>query len=227
MAAKARYRDEAALDISDCGAKVRKLIEEAVIADGIQILVKKVSLFSKDFDDKLDNLKKPEARASEMEHAIRHEITVKLDENPVFYQSLRERLEEIVEMRKQRRIDAAEQLRLFQTIVDELRGVGNQAEKVGLSETGYAIYGLLQSGHGASKAGEALAQYGEENKELAETIETTLGSRTQLVDWWQKDDVVRRMRRDIKRVLRGNVEDDKLDGYASDIVDLMKRRKGH
>ena len=35
-----------------------------------------------------------------MEHAIRHEIHVKLDENPAFYASLRERLEKIIEDRK-------------------------------------------------------------------------------------------------------------------------------
>ena len=39
------FRDDK-IDVSDCGAKVRKLIEEAVIAEGIQILVKQVSLFS-------------------------------------------------------------------------------------------------------------------------------------------------------------------------------------
>ncbi|MCC7064642.1 MAG: type I restriction endonuclease subunit R, partial [Planctomycetes bacterium] len=36
-AAASKYRDEK-LDVSDCGAKVRQLIEDAVIADGIQIL---------------------------------------------------------------------------------------------------------------------------------------------------------------------------------------------
>ncbi len=227
MAAKARYRDEAALDISDCGAKVRELIDKAVSAGDIQLLVKQVSLFSKEFDKKLDSLREPEAKASEMEHAIRHEITVKLDENPAFYSSLRERLEELVETRKQRRIDAAEQLGLFQSLVDELRGVGNQAEALGLSETGYAIYGLLQASHDDSTAGAAQAEHSEESQELAETIESIVAPRTELVDWWQKDDVVRRMRRDIKRVLRGNMDDEALDRYAADIVDLMKRRKGH
>ncbi len=226
MAAKARYRDEAALDISDCGAKVRKLIEDAVLADGIQILVKRVSLFSKDFGEKLEHIKKPKAQASEMEHAIRHEITVKLEENPAFYQSLKQRLEEIVDMGKQRRVDAAEQLKLFQVLVDELRSVGEAADKVGLSETGYAIYGLLQSRHGVSKAGEAPANFDEDNKELAETIETAIAPRTELVDWWHKDDVLRRMRRDIKRVLRGNIPGDQLDSAAADIVDLAKRRNG-
>ena len=45
--ARARYRDQS-LDISDCGAKVRKLIEEVVVAEGIQLLVKEVSIFSTD-----------------------------------------------------------------------------------------------------------------------------------------------------------------------------------
>ncbi|MEM9491798.1 MAG: type I restriction enzyme endonuclease domain-containing protein, partial [Myxococcota bacterium] len=188
-------------------------------AEGIEILVKEVSLFSREFGEKLDKLARPEARASEMEHAIRHEITVKLDENPAFYQSLRERLEEIVAQRKQRRIDAAEQLQLFQQLVEELRGVGQAAEQLGLSETGYAIYGLLHSRDG--DVGKERA-----SREMAETIEATLGARTSLVDWWLKEDILRRMRRDIKTILRGNVDNDQLNRYAADIVELMKRRQG-
>ena len=63
-----------------------------VIAEGIQILVKQVSLFTPEFEHKLAALKSDEARASEMEHAIRSEIHVKLEEDPAFYSSLRERL---------------------------------------------------------------------------------------------------------------------------------------
>ena len=42
-----------------------------------------------------------------MEHAIRHEINVRVEENPAFYQSLRERLEEIIEQQRLERLDAA------------------------------------------------------------------------------------------------------------------------
>ncbi len=52
-----------------------------------------MSLFGKEFEEKLAARKTPEARASEMEHALRHEIHVRLEENPAFYTSLRERLE--------------------------------------------------------------------------------------------------------------------------------------
>src|SRR5690606_5348421 len=39
----------------------------------------------------------PRAKASEMEHALRSHIKKKLDEDPVYYQKLSERLEEILE----------------------------------------------------------------------------------------------------------------------------------
>ena len=80
-AAAARYRDDR-LDLSGCGEKVRKLIADAVVADGIEILVKEVRLFSQEFDEKVDALATDDAKASEMEHAIRHEINVRVEENP-------------------------------------------------------------------------------------------------------------------------------------------------
>ncbi len=232
-AAAAKYRDDK-LDVSDCGAKVRELIEDAVIADGIQILVKQVSLFTPEFEDKLNALKSDEARASEMEHAIKHEIHVKLDENPVFFTSLRERLEQIVADRKAKRIDAAEQLKLFEVVKAELRGHAQAAERVGLSETGFAIYGLLvePAVSGASKAAEPRAQYGnapvnDAKKELAAILVEQLAPQVSIVDWQQKEDVQREMRRLIKRQLRAaGYGADKIDPLAESVVGLLKRRRG-
>jgi hypothetical protein len=42
-----------------------------VIAEGIQLLVKEVSIFGKEFQEKLDALKTPEAKASEMDKVVR------------------------------------------------------------------------------------------------------------------------------------------------------------
>ena len=67
-------RDYDRLDLSGCGEKVRKLIADAVVADGIEILVKEVQLLSQEFDEKVEALATDDAKASEMEHAIRHEI---------------------------------------------------------------------------------------------------------------------------------------------------------
>lgn len=227
--AAAKYRDDK-IDISDCGAKVRKLIEEAVSAEGIQILVKQVSLFTPEFEEKLKTLKSTEARASEMEHAIKNEIHVKLEENPVFYTSLRERLEQLIDDRKAKRIDAAQQLKLFEDLRRELRGHAQAAENVGLSETGFAIYGILAEPKPLKLAEAPGTPYGkvdESKKELASLLEEQLEPQVNIVDWTKKDDVQREMRKRIKRQLRAaGFKDDKIDPIAETIVDLLKRRRG-
>ena len=213
--AAARYRDDK-IDISDCGAKVRQLIEEAVIAEGIQILVKQVSLFTPEFEEKLKSLKSDDARASEMEHALKNEIHVKLDENPAFFTSLRERLEQIIQDRKAKRIDAAKQLKLFEVLKGELRGHAGAAEKLGLTETGFAIYGLLK---------EPGAKVNEAKTALASLLEEQLAPQVGIVDWEHKDDVQREMRRLIKKQLKAaSYAPDKIDAMAETVVDLLKRR---
>jgi len=222
--ARARYHDDR-LDLSGCGEKVRQLIAEAVVADGVQILVKEVPLFSKEFDEKVGALKTDEAKASEMEHAIRHEISVRVEENPVFYQSLRKRLEDIIEERRQERIGEAEQLKLLMHLRDELRGEQTRAEDIGLQARGFAIYGLLEEQR-PTMVREDAPRYNEANRDLASLLDEAVEPFTNLVDWWQKDDVQREMRQRIKRQLRASgIESDKVERLASDIVDLAKVRR--
>jgi len=220
-AAATRYRD-GKLDISDCGAKVRQLIEDAVAADGIQILVKNVPLFSPEFDERLAALKSPEAKASEMEHALKNEIHVRLDQDPAYFASLRQRLEEIIADRKAKRIDAAEQLRLYDQVKSQMEGRGSEAEAVGLSSTGFAIYGLLRDSARPSYG----AKVDESKVALAGALEDTLEPHVGIVDWVHKDDVQREMRRLIKRQLKAaRLDDARAERLAEELVELMKRRR--
>ena len=221
--ARARYRDDR-LDLSGCGEKVRKLIADAVAADGIQILVKEVQLFSPEFDEKVDALGTDNAKASEMEHAIRHEINVHVEENPAFYQSLRERLEEIIAERRRERLNAAQQLSLLSSLREELKGEQAKAHDIGLGARGFAIYGLLEQRRPMA-AREDAALYNAANRDLASLIDDAVAPFTELVDWWQKDDVQRQMRSKIKRQLRASgMANDAVESLAADIVDLAKVR---
>nr|WP_242592980.1 type I restriction enzyme endonuclease domain-containing protein [Corallococcus exiguus] len=224
-AARARFHDRA-LDISDCGAKVRKLIEEVVVAEGIELLVKEVSIFGKEFEEKVDALKSPEAKASEMEHAIKYEIHVKLEENPAFYVSLRERLEQLIEDRKQQRIDAAKQLELFQRLVDEVRDEAGAAQKAGMTDFAFAIFGILDGS--PLQTGERPIEYGAENKDLASLIQKAIEPTTEYVDWSSKPNMQREMRMTIKQHLRvarfGSTEE--IEKATDRIIDLAKARKG-
>ena len=231
-AARARYRDDR-LDLSGCGEKVRTLIAGAVAADGIEILVKEVRLFSPEFEEKIDALATDDAKASEMEHAIRHEINVRVEENPAFYRSLRERLEEIVEERRRQRLDAARQLSLLNHLCEELKGEQTLAQDLGLDARGFAIYGLLERRRPTPVRDDAVREDGAvydaacnvANRDLASLIDDEVAPFTELVDWWQKDDLQRQMRSRIKRRLRaGGVAADAVESLAADIVDLARVR---
>lgn len=239
-AARARYRDPG-LDLSGCREKVRKIIEEHIRVPGIDRLLEPVSIFSERFDEEVARLSSTEAQASEMEHAIRHEISVRFEEDPVFYQSLKERVEKIIEEKKQERIDAARQLKLLQTIKDEMINVHKVAETMGISETELAFYNLLSNvvvGAGSSrpfsssdilKVAEEHAPYGEEKepkKELAGLILESL-EKLAVIDWIHKEDVQRQMRRQIKRHLRAaGYKLDEIEPLTTGLMELARVRLG-
>ncbi len=112
-AAKARFEPEKDLDISDCGQKVKKIISDHLESRGVKQWIKPITLFDKDFAGKLKSLKSDEAQASAMEHAIRHVIQVKIDENPAYYTSLLEKLQKILDETESNWIERKKRLEEF------------------------------------------------------------------------------------------------------------------
>jgi type I restriction enzyme R subunit len=227
-AARVRFRDQQ-FDLTGCRAKVRALIEEHIRAGGVEQLLEPVSILAPEFEEKIAKLGSDEARASEMEHAIRHEIHVNMDSNPVFFQSLQERLERIIDDRRQERIDAAEQLRLLGDVVHEVRNVHVTAQEIGLDDTGYAIYELLRQpgAHGGDRGdGDNAERTGVDTprRDQASQILDDLRELA-VVDWVHKEDVQRRMRRAVKRQLRSAGHPrDQIEALTSKLMDLARVR---
>jgi type I restriction enzyme R subunit len=227
-AARIRFRD-ARFDLTGCRAKVRALIEQNIAAAGIDQLLPPMSILAPEFEEEIRKLGSDEARASEMEHAIRHEIHVRLDGNPVFYESLRERLWQIIEERRQARIQAAEQLRLLGTIVQDLKNVHRTAEAIGLDESGFAVYKLLGTasdyGDGATKdSGGEAAAVDDVRREQAAQILAEL-KELAIIDWTHKEDVQRRMRQAVKRNLRGShFPRERIESVTSKLMNLARVR---
>ena len=142
LAARARFRDHA-FRLGDFGEKVRALIAEYIGVDRVEQLLEPISILSPTFEEEIAKLGSAEAKASEMEHAIKYELKIRYEDNPVFYQSLRQRLEQILEERKQERISSAQELRKLGALKSELESVGSIAQSLGLSEAGFAMYELL------------------------------------------------------------------------------------
>lgn len=214
-AARVRFRDDE-LNLAGCGAKVRKLIEEHILADGVEQLLTPMSIIDEQFSEHVASLRSDAARASEMEHAIRHHITVKLKENPAFYESLREKLEAIIEQRKLERLVVAEVIKKLRGIINEIETVEQKASSLGLSETQFAFHESIRKELGALKASEL--------KKLSIEIVDEL-DKLAVVDWIQKGDIQRRMRRRIKRKLREiECPAESIESLTLNLVDLARER---
>ncbi|KRF31953.1 type I restriction endonuclease subunit R [Paenibacillus sp. Soil787] len=216
LAAKQRFRDDE-LDISDCGEKVKKLIEDNITASSIEILHDPIDILSSKFSQKIDDMKSDEAKASEMEHAIRHEIKVKLDENPVYYTSLREKLEKLILSRKEDRIEAVQLVLELKELLNGMKGYTSEAEKLGLSKQEYAFYLMFQKELGKTD------EDNEAMKDLTQIIVEDVSGLAQVVEWTEKEDVQREMRQRIKRQLRASkCPSDKLESLPQKVLDLAK-----
>jgi type I restriction enzyme R subunit len=123
--ARNHYKDTLVLG-KDVGAKVRKLIDDHVISLGIDPKIPPIQLSDAEFDTHVGRNANERAKASEMEHAIRAHIRKHVDEDPVLYRKLSERLSEILKTMGDQWNEVIAQL---QSIIDELRsGQANAAD---------------------------------------------------------------------------------------------------
>lgn len=115
--ARGRYKDLPQLG-KDVGAKVRKLIDDHVISLGIDPKIPPIQLTDADFEKQLSRSVNDRAKASEMEHAIRSHVRKHVDEDPVRYRKLSERLNELLKAFGEQWDQLVAQL---QKLIDELR----------------------------------------------------------------------------------------------------------
>lgn len=209
--AKSRFREEG-MDISECGEKVRQLIADHLNATSVEILHDPIDILSNRFEQQLEKAQSEDAKAAEMEHAIRHEIKVKMEENPVYYSSLKEKLEELISSRKANQMEIVDLVESLRDIVNDMRNTTKKSEEHGFEREQFPFYLMLES------------ELPEEDidvlKDLTHII-TDLIQTNKVLEWTTKDDVKREMRKRIKRQLRtSKVQKDKIELLAQQLMDL-------
>ena len=227
-------REDADVDWTDIGAKVKKLIDERIGAE-VRPLMKPVSILDGDFDQKIAGLPHDEARASIMEHAIRAQIHERLAENPVFFERLSAQLSRIIADLRNRVIDSAEACRRLAALNHQVKSEADIAAEHSLTPVSFAIYELIEGQREevhATSVSEERAPYrttfDEDTKRVARQVESVVVRHSGVVDWQSNEEVKRLMRRDIKRELRpsGDYTEDELEELANRIVELAQRRSG-
>jgi type I restriction enzyme, R subunit len=198
-AARTRYRDPG-LNISDAGEKVRKLVDEHIISTGVDPKIPPVDLMAANFKETVEQIKSPESRASEIESAIKHHITVNLDEDPEYYKSLSLRLRDIIEKTAGKWEQQAQLLLEFRNGIES--GHKQAAVDLGLNETEFAFYNILMAEVTAHSGEETISEaVHDEIKATSQDLVGMFDEATQIVDFFSKLDEVKRMKKEIKRAI--------------------------
>jgi len=107
-----RYRDSQ-LNIAGVGNKVKQLIDEHIIAQGVDPKIPPISILDKNFEKQVGAVKSNKSQALEMEHAVKYYIEKHHQEDPAFYKKLSERLKAILDAFRDNWDTLAEELRKF------------------------------------------------------------------------------------------------------------------
>ena len=220
-AARNRYRDDG-MDISDAGEKVRQLVDEHILSTGVNPKIAPVDLLAANFKESIEKVKSPESKASEIESAIKHHITVNLDEDPEYYKSLSLRLREIIEKTAGK---WEQQYELLLDLVDTIdTGHQQAADDLGLSENEFAFYNILMAEVVDAKGDVVDDGVHDEIKDTTQALVAVFDEATKIVDFFNKPDEVKRMKKEIKRaVLDCTFGDKAIVGVVQDrFMDLGK-----
>jgi type I restriction enzyme R subunit len=218
-----RYRDEQ-LNIVGCGEKVRALIEEHVRATGVDPRVPPTKLFDVEFEQVLAAQTNDRAKASEVEHAIKAHLKVKLDDDPEYYQSLALRLEEIIQKCQQKWEELVQQLLLFRDGMEKEKT--QQNEDLGLSEIEGPFYRSLMKAVTTSTGNDSLDEETHQRVlDLTKELVTEFQEATQIVGFFDKWDEVTRIKKQIKRTILDQPFGDRalVDAVTERFMDLGKR----
>ena len=169
---------------------VKALINEHLIDLGINPKIPPVELLSDDFMAQVRRHAQgdPEAKASEMEHAIRKHCTVHFDEDPAFYKRMSEKLERLIQQHGKNWDLLAEEYEQLRSEVaagrtDTVAGLGREAAAFYDPVVGLAFDGAVPAEHDAARL-----------KPLMQRIVDLLRDTIGVLDFWKKPVEVKRLR---------------------------------
>ena len=220
VGARNLYRDEQ-LDVSGAGEKVRRLIEEHVYSTGVDPKIPPVDLLAADYGEKLSRHKSSRSKASEIEHAIKHHIKINIEDDPEYYRKLSERLEDIIRRSEEKWDELVQLLLDFRDNIESDHR--KQAEDLDLSGTELSFYNILMAELTGGNEEMAMdAKTSEKVKDVVRSLVAMLDEATRIVDFFDKWDEQRRVKRDIKRVVIENFDESLVKPVTDQFMELAK-----
>jgi type I restriction enzyme R subunit len=115
--AQNRYRDSK-LSLRDISKKIRDIIDEYLIGQGVDPRIPPLPIFSEEFKQETGKKKSPRAKAEELTHGIREYINRHKEEDPEYFERISEKLAQLLEEYKNNWDELAKEL---EELLEELR----------------------------------------------------------------------------------------------------------
>lgn len=143
---KLRYSDS--LDFKEYEAKMRNLMDTYIAAENIVIITAPTDIMNEDeFESELMRLGSLRAKADAIRTRVSKRINQKWDEDPSFYKKFSQRIEEIINEYREKRISDADYLARMHTVMKDFRK-GNSGviypETIKHNVNAQAFYGVVK-----------------------------------------------------------------------------------
>jgi len=222
LGARNLYRDSQ-LDLAGVGEKVRQLIEEHIRATGVDPKIPPIDLLAVDYKQKLQEHKSDEAKASEIESAIKHHIDINLAEDEEYYKSLSAKLNEILLKKTEHWEQLVQMLLEFRDNIETDHT--KAADNLGLDTTEFAFHNILVAEVTRITGNESLDETKQDEIiQVTKALVLMMDEATNIVDFFKKPDEVKRVKKEIKRtIVDSSFDDEELRRVVMDrFMDLAK-----
>lgn len=227
---KLRYAD--AVDFRDLEPKIQKLLDTHLSATEVTSIIAPVNIFDTEaFEAAIGKQKTPASKADMIASATKKAITVRMDEDPAFYQKFSELIQQTIDDFRNKRISEAQYLQQSLSIWSSVlhRKTDDVPAAIQGDSDAIAFFGLIKPFVAAQI--ENLEEAESIALAAAQAILAILRNRI-IVDWINNDEVQKDIMNDIDDylydVLRGqyriNLQTQEMDDMIAKSLQLAKHR---
>ncbi|APC39279.1 type I restriction endonuclease subunit R [Clostridium estertheticum] len=224
---KHRYSDS--IDAKEYEARMQKLIDNYIAAEGMMIITNPVDILDKEaFEEEVERITNPRSKADTIRTRLSKSISEKYDENPAYYQRFSDRIQKVLEEYKNRRISEASDLDYLTKIEDIMKNYRAKKDdtyypdSIKNNENAQAFYGEVNNVIKESKASYTTKE--DEIGVLALEIDYVIKENCK-VDWHDNIDVHNKIAQEIDDILYDYTSKSNLDIPFEDIDKIIEKVK--
>ncbi|WP_350343962.1 type I restriction endonuclease subunit R [Proteinivorax tanatarense] len=220
---KLRYSDT--VDHKEYEAKMQKIMDQYISSEDIMRITNPVDILNeKDFEDELDRLGSKRAKADAIQSRLTKSINAKWDENPAHYKKFSQRLQDILDEYRERRISEKEYFEKMKDLMNDYRQgepTDDYPETIKKNKSAQAFYGVTKEVVLDNK--ESNINYDAIGK-LALEVDKIIQKYAK-VDWKNNPEVHNRIEQEVDDLIFDFTEEQGIDLSVDEIDKLLEQVK--